>query len=81
MSSPAPRRRSEPASGLDFATELWRAFGLPEIDQHADTAFDEQDVETLRAVKAMLDGGDLTHLVSPFDELVVRGAPTPASGW
>jgi adenylate cyclase len=41
----------------DIATQVWRAFGLPEIDQNSVKAYDEQDVETLRALGTLLAAG------------------------
>ena len=47
------------AAGLapDVAAQVWRAFGLPEINQESIPAYDEQDVETLRALGALLSAG------------------------
>lgn len=45
-------------AGVDprLAIEIWRAFGIPEVDARA-RVFDEQDVDTLRSIKALMDAG------------------------
>jgi len=42
---------------VDFAGELWRAFGLALVDQDTVKAYDEEDVESMRAVKTIMDAG------------------------
>lgn len=49
---------------LEFAVQILRAFGLAEMDPQTDKLFDEQDVETLRAIRSLLDAG------IPGDDLI-----------
>jgi adenylate cyclase len=75
------------ASGVDLelARRLRRAMGLPDVPE-GDAAFFEQDVETLRRVKRLVDhdglqAGDLLHMARTLGLAAARMAEAVVEFW